>query len=109
MGGIKLKNVVTLPEAAAASSTQEVTSKQGGSSRHHFGDWTSRVASSAPDNSPVPISAGSGWRLGHRPSLDVLRGIAILAVLAGHFGVPGVPAGGSVGVAIFFALSGYLI
>jgi peptidoglycan/LPS O-acetylase OafA/YrhL len=50
-----------------------------------------------------------GWRLGHRPSLDALRGIAILLVLLGHFGVPWLQAGGTVGVSLFFSLSGYLI
>jgi peptidoglycan/LPS O-acetylase OafA/YrhL len=46
----------------------------------------------------------------HRPELDGVRGIAILAVLASHAGVPGVsPVGGLAGVTLFFALSGYLI
>jgi peptidoglycan/LPS O-acetylase OafA/YrhL len=49
------------------------------------------------------------WRLGHRDSLDALRGVAVLLVLAGHFGMPGLAAGGSVGVSLFFVLSGYLI
>ena len=49
------------------------------------------------------------WHLGHRPSLDAVRGIAILGVLASHFEVPGLRGAGSVGVALFFALSGYLI
>ena len=41
-------------------------------------------------------------------SLDGIRAFAVLAVLAYHFGVPGV-AGGSLGVDVFFVLSGYLI
>ncbi len=46
----------------------------------------------------------------HRPELDGLRGIAILAVLASHAQVPGVSlVGGLAGVTLFFALSGYLI
>lgn len=41
-------------------------------------------------------------------SLDGVRGIAILAVVAFHAGVPGVGNGGG-GVIVFFVLSGYLI
>ena len=47
-------------------------------------------------------------RLGHQPSLDGIRGIAILAVLAIHFEWPWLP-GGFFGVDVFFALSGFLI
>jgi peptidoglycan/LPS O-acetylase OafA/YrhL len=50
-----------------------------------------------------------GWRLGHRPGLDGLRGIAILLVLAGHVMPDAFVNGGSVGVTVFFALSGFLI
>jgi peptidoglycan/LPS O-acetylase OafA/YrhL len=50
------------------------------------------------------------WRLGHRPSLDGLRGIAVLTVIAGHAGTPFLDGrAGFVGVALFFALSGFLI
>ena len=48
------------------------------------------------------------WRLGHRPALDGLRGIAVALVLLEHGGVIPSPAG-AVGVTIFFALSGFLI
>src|ERR1700735_3355518 len=45
-------------------------------------------------------------RLGHRPVLDGLRGIAILLVMLTHTNV--LP-NGYVGVDLFFALSGFLI
>lgn len=50
----------------------------------------------------------SGWHLGHRPALDGIRGIAMLMVLANHLHVP-IIAPGSVGVLVFFVLSGFLI
>jgi peptidoglycan/LPS O-acetylase OafA/YrhL len=49
------------------------------------------------------------WRLGHRPALDGLRGIAILLVLLGHVTAGKVATAGAVGVTVFFALSGFLI
>ncbi|WP_323097562.1 acyltransferase [Intrasporangium sp. YIM S08009] len=48
------------------------------------------------------------WRLGRRPALDGVRGVAILLVLARHGGLP-LESAGSVGVALFFGLSGFLI
>jgi peptidoglycan/LPS O-acetylase OafA/YrhL len=42
------------------------------------------------------------------PSLAGLRGLAILLVVVFHLGLP-VPAGGPVGVTVFFVLSGFLI
>ncbi len=44
--------------------------------------------------------------LGHRPALDGLRALAVIAVLAFHTGVL---RAGWIGVDVFFALSGYLI
>ena len=44
--------------------------------------------------------------LGHRPALDGLRGLAVLAVLAHHTSL--LP-GGFLGVDVFFVLSGFLI
>jgi peptidoglycan/LPS O-acetylase OafA/YrhL len=45
---------------------------------------------------------------GHRPDIEGLRAVAVLAVLLYHAGVPGL-AGGYVGVDVFFAVSGYLM
>src|SRR5260370_110527 len=45
-------------------------------------------------------------RLGHRPALDGLRGIAILGVIGVHVAL--LPGGGA-GVDVFFTLSGFLI
>lgn len=50
------------------------------------------------------------WRLGRRPGLDGLRGIAILLVLAGHvLDVRALRPLGQNGVVVFFVLSGFLI
>jgi peptidoglycan/LPS O-acetylase OafA/YrhL len=57
---------------------------------------------------PTPSSVPN-WQLGHRPALDGLRGIAILAVLAWHAGLPGFTGAGQAGVTLFFVLSGFLI
>jgi peptidoglycan/LPS O-acetylase OafA/YrhL len=49
------------------------------------------------------------WRLGRRASLDGIRGVAIILVILEHIGLRGLPSSGSVGVTLFFTLSGFLI
>lgn len=58
--------------------------------------------------SPTETAARTGRRLGHRPGLDGLRGVAVLMVLAVHSAGRYFP-GGALGVDVFFVLSGFLI
>ena len=48
-------------------------------------------------------------RLGYRPALDGLRGVAVALVMVRHLGQSFGVGGGAVGVGTFFALSGFLI
>ena len=88
-----------------------------------------RGAPSAADRHPAATDEGPGgvpalvqavgdlgapvdpahWRLGRRAELDGVRGLAVLAVLLGHAGLPGVPKIHIYGVGLFFVLSGFLI
>ncbi len=53
--------------------------------------------------------AASDTRLGYRPALDGMRAAAVVLVMVRHLGQPVGVGGGTVGVGIFFALSGFLI
>src|SRR5258706_1211587 len=50
------------------------------------------------------------FKLGHRPTLDGLRGVAVLMVMLSHTDLTWLStSGGFVGVHVFFVLSGFLI
>jgi peptidoglycan/LPS O-acetylase OafA/YrhL len=53
------------------------------------------------------LTIGGRQRLGYRPALDGVRGLAIAIVVAFH--AFGWPRGGTLGVDLFFVLSGFLI
>jgi peptidoglycan/LPS O-acetylase OafA/YrhL len=59
-----------------------------------------------PTDVPSTPPAPGGFRLGQRPCLDGLRGLAVLAVVLTHLHL--IP-GGVVGLEILFVLSGFLI
>ena len=60
-------------------------------------------------SAPVsPYVVAPSFRLGYRPALDGVRAFAVLMVMAYHADVPFFN-GGSLGVDVFFVLSGFLI
>jgi peptidoglycan/LPS O-acetylase OafA/YrhL len=65
-----------------------------------------KLSTPAPEPAVIPFPSTTGFRLGHRAWLDGLRGLAVLAVLGQHLRL--LP-GGSLGVDVFFVLSGFLI
>ena len=69
----------------------------------NVGDSTSAGVTEAALNAPSRDS-----KLGYRPALDGIRAVAVLSVIAYHFGYRWAP-GGFIGVDVFFVLSGYLI
>jgi peptidoglycan/LPS O-acetylase OafA/YrhL len=61
-----------------------------------------------PATSPRPAAESASPHFTYKPALDGLRAIAVMSVLAYHFGANWAK-GGFLGVDMFFVLSGYLI
>lgn len=70
-------------------------------------DLLAAAAAAEPEASRSHES-GPGFRVGHWPFLDGLRGIGVLLVIACHAGLPYV-GGGLSSLDVFFVLSGFLI
>lgn len=69
-------------------------------------DISGSVVQDTAGNDTAPVTGKSSFKLGHRPELDGVRGIAVIAVLCVHAHLL---KGGFLGVDIFFVLSGFLI
>lgn len=70
----------------------------------------SRSSPQSTAERPGARTAVEQWRLGRRPALDGLRGVAVLLVLVCHVVDRDRLLGlGSAGVTLFFVLSGFLI
>lgn len=63
---------------------------------------------STPSDAPPPAPEEERSRFTYKPALDGVRAVAVLSVMAYHFGASWLP-GGFLGVDTFFVLSGYLI
>ena len=66
------------------------------------------LTDSSEAGAPPPTPAEDRTRFSYKPALDGVRAVAVLSVIAYHFGADWLP-GGFLGVDTFFVLSGYLI
>src|SRR5262245_8348298 len=91
-------------EDRGAAGTAETDSRPGKEHRGVRG-MTTTVAEARARPTAAVAAPGSAARY---PALDGLRGLAVIAVVMYHAGVPWMR-GGFLGVSVFFTLSGFLI